>query len=181
MFIRSVFSILIFVLIFPTVGHADYIFAPSLTVSSPDVSGGTDNTQLSSIDAKFGYTFDYGLYVGALYALGKEKNSQTGVDATSFVFGPSVGFNMWNVYAITTYHIFGERDLSAGGIKYANATGVQVDLGYVFSLTNTVSLGPQVTYRDVRFNDKQVQGLSEADSFQWTGITPYISLWLNFN
>lgn len=158
---------------------AGYVFAPAITYYEREThdTGNFSEARLTTLDLRVGYLFDFGLYVGGLYSMSDEKLA---VDVTDFVFGPTVGYKYGNVYALLTYHLIGDRDLSSAGYRYSKGSGVQVDIGYLVPVTETFSLGPQLSYKNVKYSDVEIQGTQSAADYKWNGITPYFSLWFHF-
>jgi hypothetical protein len=166
----------------PPSSHADFILSPSVTYLDQQVrdnsgSPSTSEAKLTVIDFRLGYVTDFGLYIGGLYSI---HDQQIFAKASDSYFGPSLGYYNSGFFVSGTYYIYGERDLTAGGIKYSKVQGFQVDLSYGVPLAEGVLIGPQLTYHNVHFREEQVIGVAQSADFKWSGLTPYINLTLLF-
>lgn len=155
---------------------AAFLFSPSVSYSSKsrtDENGTRSEVKTTHIDFRFGYLSEFGLYLGGLYSLQDQEIFQGSSDS---YMGPSVGYWWQGLFVVATYHLFGERDLTAGGVKYSRGSGLQIDLSYAVPVADNVFLGPQLSYQSLRFRDRQVNGVSEGTSYKLTDITPYFNL-----
>ena len=162
-----------------SLAHANYLFAPSLSYLERNTNdnGTSSDVKLTKIDLKLGYVFDFGMYLGGVYSLSDEN---FGTDSSDYTLGFSAGYIRDGFFGILTYHLLGERDLAAGGIKYSGASGFQLDTGYVIPLTDNLSLGPQLSWSDVKYRDQENSGIATSANYDWSGITPYFTLWFMF-
>ena len=168
-------------LIFSSYGQAQVVFSPGLAYLS-DTQEQTDptssNVETSQLraDIRLGYILPMGLYVGGMYAY--NSVDVNGTDSTGFLAGPSVGYHsMMGFYTMLTYHILGE---TGDTTKFTGAKGPPVDIGWVFPLTSSFALGPQITYRSVEFDKIETAGSSIDTDLKQTSIAPYLSLWFMF-
>lgn len=154
-----------------------FVVSPSFTYFSRKLqedAGLVGEISSFIFDAKGGYLFDFGLFVGAqaIYDMGKSNNN----DVNSFYFGPTLGYN-WDYTGLVfsaTYHLLGEADFGNPG-KYDKVTGVQVDVGYPLTLTKTIKFGPQLSWKNLELKDSNTL----ADD-KLKGVSPYATFWFNF-
>lgn len=166
------------VLIFSTLSaQAQIVFAPAasyLKIEDEDASGSLSETELSSYDFKLGYLHESGLYLGGMYTI-LGVNDNDGYSA-----GPTVGFNHYSgFFALFTYHLVGEMD-NGPGLTMTDGMGPQVDLGWVFPLTSSFHIGPQITYRSINYQKAETSTGSADIDYTRSNILPYITMWFKF-
>lgn len=180
MLVKNKLFILIAAFLFSSVSSADYLLSPSVTYLKQSVNDGSApeaKAQMTLLDFRFGYQFEFGLYLGGLYSI---HNNELLTKASDSYFGPSLGYIYENIMLITTFMVYGERDMSSGNTKYSDAKGLQVDLTYKVPVNDLVSVGPQITYHSIEFSDAQVAGISSSATYRWQGFTPYFNLTVQF-
>ena len=157
---------------------ASYVFSPSLSYTERTADSDVkQKSKLTIIDFRLGYKMDSGLYIGGIYSL---QDETLNVESSDSYLGLSVGWMMEQLFVVGSYLIYGEKDLSAGGVKYSKGNGFQLDVMYLFPLLPDVFLGPQLSYLMVDFKDRQVNGVSTSSDFKTSGITPAMNLTVRF-
>lgn len=145
-----------------------------------DASGvqGSTDTRQTVFDLKLGYLFGpRGVLVGGMYKI--ENANFRGGDSRGYAIGPVVGWTDGRFLFAGTVFLTGERKLTTGGIetKYSSLTGYQLDLAYTCPITASFGLGPQLTYRSVKFGKAAVGAAAESSqSLEETEMTPAIAL-----
>lgn len=165
---------------------ADYIFGPALSYETlkEEVDGSTtDDTKMLTLDLRLGYVFNQnGLYVGAMYKL--EKDDFQGGDLNGYALGPSIGYVNSNGFsALVTYHIMAERKYTSSGTeaKYSSGQGYQLDIAYAPEITSGFGIGPQMTYRYVKFEKQKIGPAPETStSREITSLDPTLVFWFTF-
>jgi hypothetical protein len=156
-----------------------------------------------------GYTFNFGLYVGAtynMYNLSTKRDAVAGGDngeeetTSKSEYGPTVGYmnNGWRFLLtvfldgnkkVTTKN-FDETGASTGEkvIKNSKMSGIQLAVGYTFNFGPHFQLGPSLIYRSVSYaNQAREDSGTEtyADSSLYTkaveaNLTPMLSMSFRF-
>ena len=160
--------------------YAGILFAPSVTYLTQEQENknvAKTDVKLSIIDLRLGYVFDMGLYFGGIYSLIDNDILTNGSD---FHFGPSVGYFWKGLLATFTYHVYGEKDLFSGGVKYANISGYQLDVAYALPLTKSFSFGPQLSYYAINYKEAQTNGLAAETDYKWSGVIPQFAMQFMF-
>lgn len=128
----------------------------------------------TTVDLRAGYVFDFGLFAGiqAAYNFGKDAAN----DITTYLMGPTVGYSCkWTgVFVTATYHLMGKSDMDTAG-EYDEITGLQVDLGYPLMLTETIKIGPQLSWKRLKYSDGGVLG-----DYKSKEVIPSLGLWFYF-
>lgn len=125
---------------------------------------------VTNIDGTLGYIFSSGLYLGGIF---NSTTVDTGDKITGSHYGVSVGYvrSGWLIHA--HYLLGGTVDDDAGG-DLEKGAGYQVDLGYNFNLGGAFFLGPQITYRTMEYEFKDVatdEKLEKTDMFPSIRLT----------
>jgi hypothetical protein len=160
--------------------YGAYLFSPSVSYLEQklhDNSLPDTKAKYTAIDLRFGYLTEFGLYVGGLYSL---HDQNILADASDSYFGPSIGYFYSGFLFVGTWFVYGERDLSNGQTKYANVGGYQLDLSYAIPLNETISIGPQLSYIHVDFNEAQNAGNANTTDYNFNGIVPYFNITFQF-
>lgn len=163
-------------LFFASSSYAAILFTPSVTYleqSLADNANPETKAKLTLIDLRLGYVMDFGLYLGGLYSI---HDQDMLADSSDSYFGPSVGYYNSGFLIVGTYYLYGERDLTNGVGKYAGAKGYQLDISYSVPITKSISMGPQLTYHTVEFDEIQSSGNSSPTDYSFSGISPYFNL-----
>lgn len=156
--------------------HATYAFSPSISYldhTQTDNTNPKQSAKLTLIDLRFGYILDFGLYLGGLYSL---QDYDLLAESSDSFLGPSVGYYYKGLFAVLTYYVYGERDLSQGDIKYTNAVGFQLDLSYSVPVAENILVGPQLTFHNIEFKEAERSGISETTNYKFGGISPYFNV-----
>jgi hypothetical protein len=164
---------------------ANLVISPGVGYISQSTEESTPNTTNTSststmLDFRLGYVLPMGLYVGGTYSHMNQEfcAGNTCTDSSGFLLGPTVGyFSMMGFYTLLTYHIMGE---SGDGPTNTGGRGPQVDVGWVFPITAYFSLGPQLTWRNVEYEQQENNGVTVDTDENNSFIAPYISLWFMF-
>lgn len=156
--------------------QAEIVFSPSFSYfKTEDESGGvTVETEVSTYDFKLGYVHPSGLFLGGMYQMRAEN------DNDGSAVGPTLGFSHYSgFYALFTYFLMAEQDLSDTR-TLTDGMGPQVDLGWVFPITSSFLLGPQISYRSIGYDKEENSGVESTADYTRSEILPYISLWFRF-
>lgn len=170
-------------LVFCVQATASVVFSPAVSYSSTSTEEAGISTESSTLvgDIRLGYVFNMGLYVGAMYQI--ETTDNNGSNPSAFNVGPTLGYyHKGGFYGLVTYHLLGEsKDIPAVGNTYTDAQGPQVDLGWVFPLASSFSIGPQITWRQLEYGNFD-DGTNPAvpSDRSVTEVRPYLSLWFMF-
>jgi hypothetical protein len=166
-------NILFLSLFLPQIGHAaGFVLNPALGLYKVDNDNG-----VTQLELRVGYAFDFGLYLGGFYELNSQKFVE---DADEFYAGVHVGYECHGIYGLLGYVIAGDQDLKSGGIKYTGATGYLATVGYRALLTEDVYLGPELTYRNVSFEDQETQGVAASIDRHDAVLIPGIAVYFAF-
>lgn len=162
------------------------VFAPAFSYIKDETTNKNNSTEDSEskrtmFDIKLAYLHYSGLYLGGLYTTGKIGDDKvTGL-------GPTLGYSHYSgFYALFSYFLISkyEVDPNTSGLSYRelnDGMGAQVDVGWVFPLTASFSIGPQLTYRSINYKKAENASGVEFDAdITKSSISPYISLWFQF-
>lgn len=166
--------------LFSSFATAQIVFAPSFSYISEkqDDNGAISENKLTFYDFRLGYIHASGLYLGAMYSMtgiADTNNSNSGYAA-----GPTLGFSHYSgFYGLFTYYLIAEQNTSSVQ-KYTGGMGPQIDIGWAFPVTPMFHLGPQLSYRSVKYDKSVTGGVSTSTDFTRSNIVPAIVLWFNF-
>ncbi len=166
----------IILLFFGNFAQATYVFTPSVTTlqqTQNDQNAVESKSKLTVLDFRLGYVLESGVYLGGLYSIQDQQLFQGGSDS---YLGPSVGYYNGGFLVAATYYLYGERDLTSGGGKFAKVKGYQIDISYALPVTESFLMGPQLTYHDVSFDELQINGVGQVVSFKRSGISPLFNM-----
>jgi hypothetical protein len=179
---------LLFVLFVCHVSQAQQIiFAPAVSYTKESVRNATNPVAVSTVegktlsaDLKLAYLHYSGLYLGGLYSLMNEDGLDGAVENRQRSFGPTLGYSHYSgFYALFTYFLMSEyKDVT--GDKFKDGMGAQVDLGWVFPLTSMFSIGPQLSYRAIKYDKASISGADQTVDVTISDFRPYVSLWFQF-
>lgn len=167
--------------------EASILFGPSVSYTTSKVTdqtgflGGDSNTSSLLGEAKLGLLIEGTvLYIGGLYSY-----QSVGGDSkiSGNYYGPSLGLFDGAFALIGTYVLGGGRTypLGAGEAKLGEASGYRVDMSYVAGISSALGVGPQLTYRDIKYAKSTPAGGSEtSNSYQESGFYPSIVVWFRF-
>jgi hypothetical protein len=166
---------------------AQVVFDPAVRhtkIKVTDASGvqGSIDTRQTVFDLKLGYLLaPHGVLVGGMYKI--ENANFRGGDSRGYAIGPVVGWTDGRFLVAGTVFLTGERKLTTGGVetKYSSLAGYQLDLAYTCAITTSFGLGPQLTYRSVKFGKTAVGSAAESgQSLEETEMIPAIALHFAF-
>jgi hypothetical protein len=167
--------------------QAQVAFDPAITYRQTkitDQSGavGDSDASQSAIDLKLSYFFrEQSLFVGGIYKL--ENSDFTGGTSRGYLVGPVIGWrnNGWMVDA--SYQFIGERVEKIGGTetKFTEPGALQIDAAYTYMVTPRFGLGPQLTYRDVKYDKSNVGSAGKTSAYlKDRTFEPYIAMHFDF-
>jgi hypothetical protein len=166
------------------------VFLPSFIYTSTseanETTGATaidyERTTLS-YDVRIGYIFKSGFYFGCLYA-GENSDVDNSLPETSRTsFGFSFGYIKWGFQAAATFYPYSRQEItSAPNIvqSYSKGTGFQVDVGYLYRLNDTFSVGPQLVYKSINYGEaiSTTNAVTDANSAH-NIFTPMLAVMIN--
>lgn len=166
--------------------EASIVITPGIryqSIKSKDANGvvSESDSQVMAGDGRVGIAFDTaGIYIGGLYRYESTVSGDDKMKGTAY--GASAGIISRQFALIGTYIMNAERKYTTSSeLDLREGTGFQVDAMYVAGITATFGIGPQLTYRDVKFKKAQVGSAAEVDTkYQETSIDPGIVLWWRF-
>ena len=154
------------------------------SLKSSDTTGlvGNGDSRVLSADGRLGLVFDTaGIYLGGLY---RYEDSMSGANkAKGTGYGASAGIVARQFAIIGTYILDAERTYSSGTVesKVSQGKGMQIDVMYVAGVTATFGIGPQLTYRDIKFaRSTPSGGVENENTYQEKTIEPGIVFWWRF-
>lgn len=172
-----------------SIAKAELVFAPAFryeSIKSTDNSGvvGSQDTRTIILDAKLGSAPNSnGLYWGGIYRYEDTAFSGGGAKITGSGIGPSIGYVNGGGSIIASYFILAERKFTSGGSenKLSQGAGLQVDVAWTPQFSSNLGLGPQITYRSIKYSKSQIgAGTETSNSYEETTIDPAIVLWWKF-
>jgi hypothetical protein len=126
----------------------------------------------TNIDLKAGYIMMGGLFLGVTHSTETVDYGTTELARTSY--GPSVGVIYNNLALHLTYYMGLEQEL--GSSNKRTGSGMQLDLGYYFHLGSSVVLGPQLSYRQFKYDELESGATTTEIDHTHTDIDPMIIL-----
>ncbi len=159
-------------LLAPQIVFAGFSLNPSYGVYKT-----SNQNSMSQLELRVGYEFEMGLYLGGFYSLASQKFID---DSSDYYVGVQAGYAYKGIYGLVGYVINGDQDLNSGGVKYSGAHGLQVTAGYRALLMEDVYIGPELTYRNVSFEDIEISGLAMDASRNDEIVIPSIALYFKF-
>lgn len=175
---------MVFILLGVSLAQAQIVFAPAVTYRSVDADqAGAQVVKSSGLiaDLRLGYMHSSGLFLGGMYSINNIDHFDD--EDKGYSAGPTIGYSHYSgFYTLFTYHIIGQLELgrSTPTQKFTNGMGPQVDLGWVFPLTSSFSLGPQITYKALTYSKQDLGGTETTVDTAVTEINPYIAFWFHF-
>lgn len=168
--------------------QASILFGPAVryqTLKSTDqttFAGGTHDKSILAADGHLGILVEgTPLYIGGLYSF---ENSTTDADKLSgSSYGPTIGYFSGAFAVLGTYLMSAERTYTISNVqsKLSNGQGFRADVSYVAGLTGSMGVGPQITYRSVKFAKSQAGAAAIGDStYEETSIDPALVFWFRF-
>ena len=135
----------------------------------------TDKVSALYYDLRVGFILSNSLYIGGIYSSmnrdyeGSGTKKRTSLGASLGYFSPSGFYVMGHYYFQSEYNDFGSTVLNKG-------SGFQADLGYFFSVSSSVRIGPQITYRSFSYGQIQNGGVSTSASLSHNELIPFIAI-----
>lgn len=160
---------------------AQFIVNPSMTYhqrSIDDTGVSLGQVDTLYLDIQTGWLMkEHGLFLGWTAGF---TTGQSGLgDTQSYQMGPTVGYTSDDIgfFVTLTYHLLGLFEIRPDGSdnQYERLSGLQVNLGYPVAITDTLSLGPQLIYRNLDHNN--ITNASKRDTEE---LSPYLALWFQF-
>jgi len=180
-------KILVAVLLFvATQAQASILIGPSVsytTTKSTDQTGFLSNTNDNVLlgEGKLGILIEGSvIYFGGLYSY---QSTSGDTKMSGNYYGPSLGIFDGAFALIGTYVLGGERTypVTGGENKITNASGFRVDMSYVAGLTGSIGVGPQLTYRDIKYaKSTPANSVETSNTYQESGFYPSIVFWFRF-
>lgn len=170
-----------------TSAEASILFGPSVSYTTSKVTdqtgflGGDSSTSSLLGEAKLGLLIEGTvLYIGGLYSYQTDGGDSK---VSGNYYGPSLGLFDGAFALIGTYVLGGGRTYTVGAseAKLGEASGYRVDMSYVAGIAGSIGVGPQLTYRDIKYAKSTPTGGSEtSNSYQESGFYPSIVFWFRF-
>lgn len=132
--------------------------------------------KLTIYDLKLGYVMSSNIYLGAIYANENKDvvTSEEDIKAT----GVSLGYYHVGWFALGHYFLQTEKTFSSSDTKLSGKSGHQIDLGYLYGMSSSFVIGPQITYKNYEFS-KQDPGGTDVKITK-TRLLPMIHLAIIF-
>ncbi len=170
---------------------ASILFGPSFSyqsVKSTDntgIAGGTQNSSALGADGKLGLLIEGTIfYIGGLYSYETTAASASSdAKVTGMAYGPTVGVFNGAFALLGTYIMAADRKYSVSGLdaKISGGTGFRVDMSYVAGLTGSIGVGPQLTYRSIKYTKSTpAGGVENSNTYEESSIYPSIIFWFRF-
>lgn len=158
-------------------GYEGINFALPVFYWSKDVKdGGSNSTSTESIySARLGKTMAGGLYFGGIYEVQTEESS--GSETITTNIGASLGYARTGGYIVGHYFFMATQESAASEYE---GDGFGFDLGYQFQVTGGFSLGPQLSYRTLKYDKRTVSGTTTSVDREVTTLLPMVALGLTF-
>ncbi len=152
-----------------------------------DYQGGTNGSGITTTrllgNLSLGYVFaDSPFYLGGIYSYDSKSSTGNSQQKDTFnSYGLTVGLLTDNVYMLFSYFLSSQYDQipSTGGstTSYTSGSGFQVALGYLFTISSGVQIGPELDYRSLSYTQiKNPNGTTGSASLTANTLVPYISL-----
>lgn len=162
---------------------AGWKLMPSLMYTYSNVQNGTSIAAANRIlgDAGLGIMFQGSpLFVGGLISYDSTTNSGASTDKDVFTsYGASMGLLTDTIYMIVTYIASSQYDQTASSIltTFTGGSGFQFSVGYLFSISQSMSLGPQFSYKSVNYSQqKGVSGVTTSANYTHNTLLPFLTL-----
>lgn len=142
-----------------------------------DIGGGTGNGTQLNYDLGFGYALASGLYLGGIYGIVGEDDGTN--DVSSNYLGVSVGYRSSGWQLTAHYFLSAEDELSSTS-QLTGGRGIGVDFAYLWSINATFAIGPQLTYRSLKYTKYETGGTETTVDVTNSYSLPYLVFALNF-
>lgn len=181
--------VLVTLITFGTSAYASILFGPAVTyqsvksIDNTGSAGGNQNTNALGADAKLGLLIEGTIfYVGGLYSY-ESTAGDPNMKVVGSSYGPTVGIFNGAFALLGTYIINADRTYSVSSVdtKISKGTGFRVDMSYVAGLTGSVGVGPQVTYRSIKYaKTTSAAGIESLNTYEESTIYPSVVFWFRF-
>lgn len=162
---------------FSNVAQAEgVVLSPTFFYRSEETKVGANKAERTDtlIDARLGYSFASGLYLGAIYGMDNRDYGSSEAARTSY--GATVGYYQGS-WALFFHYFLSSQDKVGNGDPF-KGTGIQFDFGYYFSLGSSFSVGPQISYK--AFTYTKLGSNTLADDRRDTKIDPSVAFLFSF-
>lgn len=171
-------------------GASGFLLKPSAIYWSQTLDTGTSKVTNIYVPLTIaaGYILNNGLYIGGIYEMysdstednsGTAKKSRTGYGPTlGYVSG---GFHIEGSYILAP--VLTQTDVAGIETKYFGGTGLIINLGYHWMLSDMIGFGPAIAYQSYDYKKVKQAGGTETDltsNVKQSEILPYLSLWVIF-
>ncbi len=161
------------ILISPAVHALHFLVNPTGMYSNIS-AGSSEKVKSVYYDLRGGFYLGESFYVGGIYqnmsrdfqSLGSRERSSYGVSAGVFPMGGI--YLLGHYYYKSTYQDLDKSTLSHG-------SGMQVDLGYLFSFSDAFKIGPQMTYRSFSYKEQTSNGVTTPSQINHYEFLPFLS------
>ena len=131
---------------------------------------------------KGGYVFNFGLFAGLNLIYNTGKDTVNGIDSMkTYALAPSVAYHdQYTGFMVgLSYNLLGKSTVSSAGgdVDFDEVTGLQFDIAYPIQLTDSINIGPQISWRRLELKDASVAGVADTKTKEFL---PSISAWFYF-
>ncbi|MBK7842152.1 MAG: hypothetical protein IPJ71_00435 [Bdellovibrionales bacterium] len=142
-----------------------------------DIGGGTGKGTQLNYDLGFGYTMASGLYFGGIYGVVGEDDGTN--DVSDNYLGVSIGYRS-SGWQLTAHYFLSAEDEQSATSQLTGGSGIGIDLAYLWSINTTFAIGPQLTYRNLKYTKYETGGSETTVDVTNSYSLPYIVFALNF-
>lgn len=146
------------------------------TVSVSGVEAESESSETIT-DLDLGYKWASGLYLGFAYAGSGGKSGDD--NNSSAMMGLGLGYISGAFFARLGYYLTGT--LKDGDNSWSEGSGIGFDIGYLFPVTSSFSLGGSLAHRGLEFKKLEDGGVErENSSLKLTAMSPRLLLAFSF-
>lgn len=156
---------------------APALFYATSEYDRTEIGGGTGESSSLYYDLRLGYSWSNGMYAGAIYGTRGDGNGTN--DFAETYMGASFGYSNDGWIAVLHYFISAEEEIGTN-TSLTSGTGFGLDIGYMWSVNNTFSIGPQLSYRTFSYTKLDVAGTETDKDTSQAYTLPYIALGFSF-
>ena len=156
-------------------GYEGFNIAPSFfykTQKNKSNDSVVSEETIKTFSLRIGPTLAGGFYLGGIYE--HQVTDQGSSELKDTNLGASVGFTHKGSYIVLHYFPKSTKDLNRA--TELRGKGFGLDMGYQFSMTSVFSLGAQLAYRSLEFDESHTSNGSTDTDFKYTQLVPMISL-----
>ncbi len=160
-------------------GHSGWQFMPSVMYlyESTKDSGTTTQTSRLLGNLDLGYVFQGSpFYLGVTYDYDSKTNSGSNSDKDTYgSYGGSLGLVTENIFMIFSYYFSSQYDRVRGNTttSFTGGSGFSVALGYLFEVASSVSIGPELIYREVKYSKTSTGATADLT---YDTVLPYLAI-----